>query len=189
MRVQRYQSGITEREVSDAYARYGPLVLRRCRRILRDESAAEDALQEVFLRLWRYGSAFVEADSKVAWLYRVAERCCFDRIGWRAAHPEDPIEAASAEPRTAGPLAAIEDWDVVTRFLDRLDDRVRTVALLHYVDDLTQEQIAEATGWSRQTVAKKLTWLRARVERFKAELGREASRGAPVRPTGAEGNP
>jgi DNA-directed RNA polymerase specialized sigma24 family protein len=56
--------------IIQAYRQYGFLVLRRCRRILRDEAAGEDALQEVFVRLMRYGRAFQKAESKVLWLSR-----------------------------------------------------------------------------------------------------------------------
>ena len=71
--------GLPQEVVSQAYAQFGPLVLLRCKRILRDESSAEDAAQDTFMRLWRYGKSFREATSKVAWLYRVADRCCFDQ--------------------------------------------------------------------------------------------------------------
>src|SRR5262245_59002069 len=67
-------------EVAEAYRRYARPVLRRCRRILRNQHAAEDAMQEVFLRLWRYGGSFRLAGHKLGWLYRVAERCCYNEL-------------------------------------------------------------------------------------------------------------
>src|SRR5262245_10961826 len=133
---------MTEDEVADAYTRYGPLVHRRCRRILRDDAAAEDALQEVFLRLWRYGDAFRAADSKLAWLYRVAERCAFDILDRRNRRGEVPAADGAAGVATPAP---VEEWDLVARFLGGFDDRVRSVAILHYLDGHTQEAIAAAT--------------------------------------------
>src|SRR5687768_1267942 len=104
-------------EIEEAYRRYGHLVLRRCRRILKDDAAAEDALQEVFLRLWRYGEAYLIADSKVSWLYRVADRCCFDQLARRRSRPEAPLEPGH-ERASDGPLPgqALEDRDVLLRF-------------------------------------------------------------------------
>ena len=67
---------MTREDLADLYRRFGPLVLNRCRRVLRDDAAAEDVLQDVFLRIWRYQDSFARADSKVAWLYRVADRRC-----------------------------------------------------------------------------------------------------------------
>jgi RNA polymerase sigma-70 factor (ECF subfamily) len=159
---------ITEREVAEAYARYGPLVLLRCRRILRDPGAAEDALQEVFLRLWRYGEGFRGAESKVSWLYRVAERCCFDRLARQKRRAEVPLEDQPEQGNAA--LAPVEDWNVVVRFFGQLEQRLQRVAVLHYIDELTQEEIAAEVGWSRQTVAKKLDLLRRRAAKARARL-------------------
>src|SRR6266542_2943290 len=145
---------MTDGEIADAYQRYGHLVLRRCKRILRDEAAAEDALQETFLRLWRYGDAFPEATSKVSWLYRVAERCCFDHLARRKIRAEASLNEGRRSLETHRTDAqALEDREVVMQFLDRFDDRLKQVAVLHYLDELTQEEIAQTTGWSRQTVS------------------------------------
>jgi RNA polymerase sigma-70 factor, ECF subfamily len=162
---------MTDAEVGEAYRRYGSLVLRRCQRILRDRSAAEDALQDVFVRLWRYGNAFREADSKVLWLYRVADRCCFDRLARRGARAEISLADQSVplvDKSSCG--KSVEDREVVMCFLDRFDDRVKQVAVLHYLDEMTQEEIAAATGWSRQTVFKKLAFLRDRAQALRMRL-------------------
>src|SRR6516164_7152442 len=162
---------MTDDEVADAYRRCGSLVLRRCRRILRDDAAGEDALQEVFVRLMRYGHAFHQAESKVLWLYRVADRCCFDLLARRGARAEAPLpEHAPMSPQQGG-AEAVEDRDVVLRFLASFDDdRLKQVAVLHYLDEMTQEEIAAATGWSRQTIFKKLAFLRSRAAALRVRL-------------------
>src|SRR5262245_61038757 len=73
-----------EAELTAVYRRYHGLVLRRCRSILRDAHAAEDATQRVFTKLWRHGHSYRLAHSKLAWLYRVAHRCCFDELRRRS---------------------------------------------------------------------------------------------------------
>ncbi len=162
---------MTDAEVGEAYRRYGSLVLRRCQRILRDRAAAEDALQDVFVRLWRYGNAFREADSKVLWLYRVADRCCFDRLARRGARAEISLADQSVPLDDKSSYGkSVEDREVVMCFLDRFDDRVKQVAVLHYLDEMTQEEIAAATGWSRQTVFKKLAFLRDRAQALRMRL-------------------
>jgi RNA polymerase sigma-70 factor, ECF subfamily len=162
---------MTDAEVGEAYRRYGSLVLRRCQRILRDRAAAEDALQDVFVRLWRYGNAFREAESKVLWLYRVADRCCFDRLSRRGARAEISLAEQSVQlvDKTSY-NKLVEDREVVMCFLERFDDRVKQVAVLHYLDEMTQEEIAAATGWSRQTVFKKLAFLRDRAHALRMRL-------------------
>jgi len=158
---------MTEDELTRAYLAYGHLVLRRCRRLLRDGAAAEDAAQETFLRLWRYGDAFALADSKIAWLYRVADRCCLDRLARRR---ELPLAEAPEPQIAAGQAAALADGELVVQFLDRFDERLRQVAIYHFLDELTQGEIAAQTGWSRQTVNKKISILRDHATRMRAEL-------------------
>jgi RNA polymerase sigma-70 factor (ECF subfamily) len=161
---------MTKDEVAEAYGRYGHLVFRRCRRILRRDDAAEDALQEVFVRLWRYGDAFRAAESKVAWLYRVADRCCFDVLAKRRGRREVALEGALPE-LVSEARGSLEDREIVLMFLERFDDRVKQVALLHYLDEMTQDEIASTTGWSRQTVSKKLAFLAERADKLRASLG------------------
>jgi RNA polymerase sigma-70 factor (ECF subfamily) len=163
---------LTEGDVATAYERYGHLVLGRCQRILRDAAAAEDALQEAFTRLWTYGDSFAGAESKVAWLYRVADRCCFDALDRRARRGEESLETVPARHLQQPPTGAraVDDREVVIRFLSRFDRKVRQVAVHHYLDEMTQEEIARATGWSRQTIHKKLRFLEERAQALRGPL-------------------
>src|SRR5262249_36548068 len=54
--------------------RHGPMVLALCRRLLRDEHAAEDAFQAAFLILARKAGAIGRGEALASWLYRVAYR-------------------------------------------------------------------------------------------------------------------
>jgi RNA polymerase sigma-70 factor (ECF subfamily) len=162
--------GLTEEEVADAYRRYGHLVRLRCQRILRRDAAVEDALQEVYLRLWRYGESFRQAESRLGWLYRVAERCAYDQLAKRRGAERSTAAAASGDEASERDARALEDAQVVLQFLGELDDRLRQVAVHHYLDEMTQEQIASATGWSRQTIVKKLALLADEARRLRARL-------------------
>src|SRR5262249_33090391 len=148
---------MTDEEVADAYRRYGSLVLRRCRRILRDDAAGEGALPEGFV--WRvgYGDALPQAESKGLCVYCVADSCCFDLLARRGARAEASTLERAPEPAHRG-TSALEDREVILRFLASFDDRLKQVAVLHYLDEMTQEEIAAATGWSRQTIFKKLAF-------------------------------
>jgi RNA polymerase sigma-70 factor, ECF subfamily len=157
-------------EITEAYVKYGPYVLRRCRRILGSEAAAQDALQEAFMRLVRRADLFAGAESKLAWLYRVAERCCFDQLSRPATRAARPIEELRlGDPWEQSSAMQAEDRDVVMKFLAGLDDKLRQVAVLHYLDEMGQEEIARAVGCSRQTVVNRLTIIKQRVETFRSE--------------------
>jgi len=61
------------------YARYGPMVLRRCRFILKNEQSAFDAMQEVFLKVLQKKNTLT-ATHPSSLLYRMATNICINRI-------------------------------------------------------------------------------------------------------------
>ena len=57
--------------LEDLYRRYGPSVLRRARTLLGNDADAQDAMQEVFMKVMRSSDDFRGAASPMTWLYRV----------------------------------------------------------------------------------------------------------------------
>jgi RNA polymerase sigma-70 factor (ECF subfamily) len=156
-------------ELRDAYEAFLPLVVRRCRRILRQDEAAQDAAQDVFLRLCRYGTSYLSADSKIAWLYQVADRVCFDRLKKDKRRAEVMLDDL-AELESASMNGLLEDREALMHFLTRFDDRVKKAIVLYYLKGASQQEIADATGWSRQTVSNKLAFVRARARSLRTGL-------------------
>jgi RNA polymerase sigma-70 factor (ECF subfamily) len=164
------KTGIDSDRVRDTYTQKGALVLRRCRMILRDEAAAEDAFQEVFIRLMRYGGKLVSDEVPLSWLYRTAERCCFDRMRKGCREVAVAPEILSDIVGVAGPEASIETVEIVLRYLHTLSDKLKQIAMLHYIDGLSQDQIAAEVGWSRRTVGKKMKQLKKHAEILKKRV-------------------
>lgn len=149
-------------DVEGWYHRYGPMVLRRCRALLKDEAWAQEALQDVFVLVVRkQGRLTDEAPSSL--LYRMATNVCLNHLRSRRRRPEDAdadrlLRIASAEDD-------VEHLSGVRGLLDRLFAReqvsTRVIAVLHYVDGLTLEETAEAVGLSVSGVRKRLRKLKA----------------------------
>lgn len=151
-------------ELEAIYRTYGFLIHRRCRAVLRDEAAAQDAFQDVFVNLIRYGAGFRDAQSKHGWLYRVADRCCFAHLA-RRKNPPAPISDALPAPH--------EDLEVrqsVLSALDRMDPDDQTLAVMAFVEGRTQGEISRALGWSRQTINKRVQRLRTHAARLLEDL-------------------
>lgn len=149
-------------EVEDYYARYGPMVLRRCRRLLGDEAAARDAMHDVFVRLLQ-SEARLTSEGPSALLYRMATNVCLNRLRTRRRKPETPDDALLAE------LADLQDHEAQTiagRMLDAIFGReqpsTRTIATYHLVDGMTHEEIAAELGMSVSGVRKRLRALKER---------------------------
>jgi len=65
--------------VETLYRTYGPMVLRRCRRLLRDEDRALDAMQDVFVRVLKNQDR-LKATYPSSLLYRIATNVCLNHI-------------------------------------------------------------------------------------------------------------
>ncbi len=150
-------------EVAEIYRRHGPKLLRRCRAVLRDPALADDALQEVFVRLLRHGAGYREAEAKLSWLCRVADRCCFDLAARRGAtvNPETIPEPTAVRPTGPAELQA-----QARSVLDRLRLSEQAVTVLAFVEEASQGEIARQLGRCRQSVNEKLKRLRARFRRW-----------------------
>lgn len=153
--------GWTDEEIRILYERFSALVRRRCRAILRDSAAADDCCQMVFIKLLRHRETFAEADSKLAWLYRVSDTTCFDWLRSSKSRPTVPLTLV-AEPAASDPeFARLEERQRALALLSILDGELQKIAVMHYIDELDQSQIAHALGLSRQTINAKLARVRA----------------------------
>jgi RNA polymerase sigma factor (sigma-70 family) len=155
-------------DVEELTRRYGPMVLRRCRLLLRDEDDAMDASQDVFVRLLeRRDRLAVRYPSSL--LYRIATNVCLNRIRDRRKRPtttDDDLlsRIASAE----SPGAAGEARTLLDRLFGRHPESSRTIAVLHHVDGLTLEQVANEVGLSVSGVRRRLRGLRRTLREWEA---------------------
>lgn len=75
-----------EAELSDHYRKYGSIIFSRCRRLLMDETLAEQATQEIFIRLMRRHAAVASQGAMLEELYRITSQHCH-RLAQSPANP------------------------------------------------------------------------------------------------------
>ncbi len=141
-------------EVEELYRRYGPAVLRRARAILRDEPAAHDVLQEVFVRAIQERGSFRGEASPMTWVYRITTNLCLNRIRDEGRRQE--LLAAHAEGRDEALPPDAEKQATVAQLLRQVPDELREIAIYRWVDHLTQDEIAAIVKTSRRTVGNRL---------------------------------
>jgi RNA polymerase sigma factor (sigma-70 family) len=153
-------------DVEQTSKRYGPMVLRRCRRLLRDEEEAVDAMQDTFVRLIRSQDRLT-ADAPSSLLYRMATNVCLNRIRARSRRLEDADdELLTRIASLEEPEARFTARSVLDRIFAREPESTRTIAVLHLLDGMTLEEVAEAVGMSVSGVRKRLRTLRGRLGDF-----------------------
>ncbi len=140
------------------YRRVFPMVLAKCRRMLRGHADAHDVAQEVFVRLWKHRELVEDHQVLTAWLYRTSTRLVIDRARQRALSQENLSHLHRLLQRD---LAR----DSEERFASR--QQLRNVlasypaaeleaAILNRVDRLTHPEVAEVMGVGERTVRRLL---------------------------------
>jgi RNA polymerase sigma-70 factor (ECF subfamily) len=160
-------------DVEGTYLRYGPMVLRRCRALLRHDAKAQDAMQDVFVNLLRHGER-LDDDALAALLMRMATNVCLNKLRTDRRHPEDADDELLA--RIAGVDDGAESGSSESRSvaqnllakLFRTDDPLaassRTIAVMHLVDGMTLEEVAREARLSVSGVRKRLRTMRGRLQ-------------------------
>jgi RNA polymerase sigma-70 factor (ECF subfamily) len=148
-------------DIEGLYRKHGPMVLRRCRSMLKDEEKALDAMQECFVRLLR-GSERLSAAAPSSLLWRVATNVCLNQLRSERSRPAGGDEGLET-------LASVEDVEgqvlagqLVEDIFRNERESTRAIAWMHYVDGMTLEETARASGLSLSGVRKRLAGLKAR---------------------------
>ena len=123
-------------DVEDFYRKYGPMVLRRCRAILRDEEKALDAMQDTFVQILKKRDV-LEDRAPSSLLYITATNICLNIIRSDKRRRTDPDDARISA------IASCESVEVDTVNRVTIDEvfaneqeSTRTMAMLHYVDKI-----------------------------------------------------
>jgi RNA polymerase sigma-70 factor (ECF subfamily) len=157
-------------DVESYYRRYGPMVLRRCRKLLKEEEAAVDAMQDTFVQVLRYQDR-LEDEAPSSLLYRMATNVCLNRIRSSKRKPEqggdDVIsriaDAAEPEPRMTA-------RNLIGRLFSKERSSTGTIAVMHLVDGMTLEEVAREVGMSVSGVRKRLRPLRSKLLELQGEI-------------------
>jgi RNA polymerase sigma factor (sigma-70 family) len=152
-------------DVEAAYRRYGPMVVRRCRRLLQDEASAVDAMHDVFVQLIRERHRLDER-APASLLMQMATRCSLNKIRTRRRRPErqdsdgELLERIATSPSAAG---QVEARSFLQKIFSREQESTGTIAVLHLLDGLTLAEVAAEVGLSVSGVRKRLRTLKARL--------------------------
>lgn len=140
---------------AELYRKFGPLIYARCRRLLRDPAAAEDATQEVFLRALRHLDDAPDDRAALKWLYRISTNHCLNVIRDSGRRP---VDLGVELPDLGGEHAehAFEDRDLALKLVTHAPEKLRAPALLHWVDGIDQGRVAEILEVTRRTVINRL---------------------------------
>lgn len=140
-------------------------------RILKDRAEAEDALQEVYVRVWQKAGRFRSGGaSPWAWLFAIARNLAIDRLRRRkpvAAGIEDAAALADPGPSPEAASIAASEASRLEICLDQLDGAKADAVRAAYVEGYTYQELADRFAVPLNTMR---TWLRRSLMKLKACL-------------------
>ncbi|MGA7835717.1 MAG: RNA polymerase sigma factor [Acidimicrobiales bacterium] len=141
-----------------------PQSVRTAYLILGNRLDAEDAVQEAFLRAWKFRDALQQEASFKPWLYRVVVNACNSKLRKEIPHRDHRGEAAGLESVAVDDTSnRIELSHDVRRALGDLPVHLRVVIVLRYYADLSEREIAVAISRKPGTVKSRLNEARRRL--------------------------
>jgi RNA polymerase sigma-70 factor (ECF subfamily) len=152
------------------FERHGGPIRRFLRDLLRDEAAADEATQETFVRAHRAFERLADGAKLRPFLFGIARNVSHERM--RAGARETPLDddeggrhhgLAGAAPSPEALLMAVEADQVLAAALADLSTERRAALLMRLDHDLGYPEIAEAMGWSLQTVKNEIHRARTRM--------------------------
>jgi RNA polymerase sigma factor (sigma-70 family) len=165
--------------LAELYDRFGRPAYGLALRILRDESLAEDAVQEAFLALWHTAARFVPERGKAStWILTLVHRRAVDIVRREERRRADALEQGpEQESREA---VDEEAWlrlqrERVQDALRKLPDQQREAIELAYYGGFTQSELAERLGQPLGTIKSRMFGGLARLRELLGEPGMEMS--------------
>lgn len=161
--------GDPDAAVERLFRQYGTRVYRLCCRLLKDRAAAEDVMQETFMKAYDTIDSLDEPSKLGAWVVQIARNRCFDQLR-KEGRLRDRLEALSHLDRSGPttPAAALERSQTEQALRDciaALPEEKREAVLLRFHAALEYAELAASLGENPDTV-------RIRVARTLPELRR-----------------
>ena len=170
--LKRFRKG-EEDAFHTLYENYGERALRLARVVTRDDGLAADAVQEAFLRVYRYRRRYDPGKSFAVWLNRIVVNECRRLMG-----RQKSLKLVAEEMRTESDMAAEDtsryvEYQSLYRALEDLPETLRIPLVLKYCNGCKEAEIAGILDISRSAVKSRLYDGR---RKLRTAMEREAAR-------------
>lgn len=150
---------------------YQERLFRHAYRILTNQTAAEDVVQDTFIAAWQYLPSLLQPGAFRGWLYQIATRRSLDALRKRQPHvpfDEDTDNAGRIlEPDNRHDPAALHEQEAQLEFLQRILTGLpaiqRAIWAMREIDGLSYDEIARATNLPASTVRGRIARTRRQI--------------------------
>jgi RNA polymerase sigma-70 factor (ECF subfamily) len=166
--IRRGQAGDTQ-ALEGLYYRYKTALFNMAYRYTYDRAAAEDLLQEIFIKIFTHLDRVRKTETFTGWVYRIALNTCYSYLRGKKAELQKNVPLADVEGILHAP-AELESSNDVRKPLDEaiagLPKKLKEIFLLHDVQGFKHEEIARMLGLSVGTSKSQLFKARLRLRDY-----------------------
>ena len=159
---------------------YENKILNYCYRILGNRADAEDATQEVFVKLYRFIGSFTGQSAFSTWLYKIASNVCLDLLRKNKRHKTETVSLHQQNAEGEEFMMYIEDGGstpyetiqkheaqrALLKALEKLGEEQKRVIILRDIEGLSYEEIANVTGTAPGTVKSRINRARKALKKL-----------------------
>lgn len=168
---------MSEQDFIEKFLRHKVVVTMICRTYLKSDILAQDAVQEIYLKLWLQKEQLVEVDSPKAYVMRVARNYCIDYL-----RKEQNKFMLQSLDETFPPIIASNDLDgqaqieqaelekTLQHWLSKIKEPKRSVFILAHYDHLGHDEIADKLNLTEVNVRVILSRLRKELKQELTEV-------------------
>ena len=156
--IESFQAG-DEFAFVGIYNRFKGPVYSFCYKMLLDSDAAEDVMQETFLRIYENRDRLLKTNAFKSWLFTIARNQCLNSIRKRSKQVglyDDPSNMVISLDTPFSEMEKSEQVQFVSRFLESLKPDYREIIILREYQNLSYEEIAAITRTSISAVKSRL---------------------------------
>lgn len=172
--VRTYLATQESRYFSTIYDRYNNKVYAKCISLLRNEALAQDALQDIFMKIFLNLAKFNEKSKFSTWIYSITYNYCIDII--RRKKKEKKIFSDDLE-NTPDPVEDVPDESLLEMEIEKLKvvlDRIpigdKAILLMKYQDEMKIKEIGESMAKTESAIKMKIKRAKHKVQKVYHEI-------------------
>jgi RNA polymerase sigma-70 factor (ECF subfamily) len=147
-----------------------PLAFSVAFRMLGDEDLAKDVVQDTMVTIWQKLNNIRSAEVYKTWMYRIVVNKCYDYLRQKKRNPEFNADentwtyiSNTISEKADSELENREITAIIGKLTNRLSPRQKTVFILSDIEQMTNDEICEITGFSKTGVKANLHYARKNI--------------------------
>ncbi|MCJ8311518.1 MAG: sigma-70 family RNA polymerase sigma factor [Saccharospirillaceae bacterium] len=153
-------------DIEQLYIKYSGMVYRRCLKILQDESSAMDVMQDLFVKLLNKQNS-IHSEALSSLLYQMATNLSLNLISKQKVRSDYVINNPAQSDDEIDSKSDIEshiiDESLLLKYLKHFDVRTCELAIYHYIDGYTLDEVAKMQQLSNSSVRRLLSQMKEKL--------------------------